>query len=159
MMRQIPLDDVQAVLELLALQTTAYLVEAELIGYKDIPPLRDSPLTLRCSKETFTGYYVNDREEGREELAGAIAWEEKGTELTITRLMVHPRHFRQGIASALIRHALTTNPQAGRFVVSTGEANLPAVRLYEKFGFHRTGRRTIAPSIALVTFEKIRGLQ
>ncbi|SEG78220.1 N-acetyltransferase [Paenibacillus sp. UNC499MF] len=158
MMRPIPLDDVQAVLELLALQSSAYLVEAELIGYKDIPPLKDSPLTLRCSKETFTGYYLNDPEE-REELAGAIAWEENGTELTITRMMVHPRHFRQGVASALIRHALAANPQAGRFVVSTGEANLPAVSLYEKFGFHRTGKRTIAPSVALVTFEKRRSIQ
>ncbi|MVP02004.1 GNAT family N-acetyltransferase [Paenibacillus lutrae] len=157
MIRQIPKEDVQAVLELLALQTASYIVEARLIGYQEIPPLKDSPLTLRCSKETFNGYYLTETEaQGHSEvLAGAIAWERSGSIVTITRMMVHPGHFRKGIASQLMRHLLERHPDASKFVVSTSETNEPAILLYSKFGFRPSGARTIAPSVTLVTFARM----
>ena len=91
-------------------------------------------------KETFYGYYV-DGQEGPK-LAGAISFEREGSIVTICRMMVHPDFFRRGIASSLLQHILIEQEREGatRFIVSTGSANSPAIRLYEGFGFIVTTR-------------------
>ncbi|WP_331436860.1 GNAT family N-acetyltransferase [Gordoniibacillus kamchatkensis] len=91
-------------------------------------------------------------EEG--ELAGAIAYECEGGTITISRMMVHPHYFRRGIASKLLRHVFALEPDAARYVVSTGALNAPALKLYESAGFEEQYRREIAPGIELVTLAK-----
>jgi ribosomal protein S18 acetylase RimI-like enzyme len=148
MIRKLAFDTNEKALELLQLQMCAYRVEAELIGFDDIPPLKDTISSIREAKETFYGIYMGD------ELAGAISYETFGGEVTICRVMVHPDHFRKGIASSLLQHVLKVEQAAERIYVSTGAKNEPAVRLYLTHDFREHARRVIGPDIELITFVK-----
>ncbi|KRE91328.1 hypothetical protein ASG89_34260 [Paenibacillus sp. Soil766] len=153
-MQQLVLQTNDEILPLLALQIASYRVEAELIGFDDIPPLKDGIQSIREAKEIFYGFFVDDHE-GRS-LAGAISFEREGCIVTICRMMVHPNFFRRGIASSLLQHIMKEQELAGvaRFIVSTGTANLPAIRLYEGYGFIRKRVFTVPPGVSLTTFER-----
>lgn len=58
-------------------------------------------------------------------------------EIHITNLAVSPKHRRKGIADALLRTILDMGRREGyRFVyLEVRRSNLPAIRLYEKWGF------------------------
>ncbi|MDR6555607.1 GNAT family N-acetyltransferase [Paenibacillus qinlingensis] len=144
----------EEILTLLALQIASYRVEAELIGFDDIPPLKDGIQSIREVKETFYGYFVDDHE--KQTLAGAISFERDGCIVTICRMMVHPTFFRKGIASSLLQHILIEQEREGamRFIVSTGSANLPAIRLYEAHDFIVRRVFTVPPGVSLTTFER-----
>lgn len=152
--QQLVLQTNEEILTLLALQIASYRVEAELIGFDDIPPLKDGIQSIREAKETFYGFFVDDHE-GRS-LAGAISFEREGCIVTICRMMVHPNFFRKGIASSLLQHIMKEQELAGaaRFIVSTGTANLPAIRLYEGYGFIQRRIFTVPPGVSLTTFER-----
>lgn len=147
MIRELSLEDRDTVQQIWGLQHMAYPLEAELIGFSEIPPLLDTFDTIRTSGETFFGY-IND--EG--DLIGAIAVESEEAQVTISRMMVHPGHFRKGIAGNLIRHVLETYHEAPMFIVSTGTRNTPAVTLYEKFGFVKDHAFEVAPGVELTEF-------
>ena len=118
----------QAVLQL---QRLAYRVEAELIGSDGIPPLRETLEELRTCGEEFLGSLV----EGQ--LVGAISWRFGADTIDIHRLVVHPAHFRRGIATALVRGTLEIEPTAKRAIVQTGAQNAPAAALYQREGFEQ----------------------
>ncbi|SDP11705.1 Acetyltransferase (GNAT) family protein [Paenibacillus sp. yr247] len=144
----------EEILLLLSLQIASYRVEAELIGFEDIPPLKDGIASIREANETFYGFFVNEENQNR--LAGAISYSREGCIVTICRMMVHPNFFRRGIARSLLQHILIEQEQNGalQFIVSTGTANLPAIQLYQSFDF--TVRRvfTVPPGVSLTTFER-----
>lgn len=135
-------------------QIPAYRVEAEIIGFDGIPALRETVEQLMQSTETFYGYL-----EG-EELLGAIACEQDepggqgASQVDITRLVVHPDHFRKGIAGMLLHYVFTLHGDAERFVVHTGAKNRPAIQLYEKYGFALIGEREVAPNFYLAELVK-----
>ncbi|GGO07611.1 GNAT family N-acetyltransferase [Saccharibacillus kuerlensis] len=138
--------------ELLRLQTTAYRLEAKLIGFDEIPPLADTVDTLKRSRDVFYGYTVQSGK-----LVGAVAVEEERPgELTLTRMMVHPDFFRQGIASRLIEYVFANYPEFPIYIVSTGLKNEPARRLYERFGFVPFKSEYIAPGVELMTMKRER---
>lgn len=125
----------------------AYPLEAKRIGFMEIPPLQDTFDTIRLSGETFFGYVNEDGD-----IIGAIAVEPEQKQVTISRMMVHPGHFRKGIAGTLIQHVLESYKEAPKFVVSTGTLNTPAVNLYEKFGFVKDHVFEVAPGVELTEF-------
>lgn len=147
MISKLSLEDRDTVQQIWSLQHMAYPLEAERIGFMEIPPLQDTFDTIRLSGETFFGY-VN--EEG--DIIGAIAVEPEQKQVTISRMMVHPGHFRKGIAGILIQHVLESYKEAPKFVVSTGTLNTPAVNLYEKFGFVKDHVFEVAPGVELTEF-------
>lgn len=106
------------------LQQRAYQVEADLIGVSDFPPLQQTPA----------------------QLVGALTIEQE----TITRLVVAPDYFRQGIAKHLLRHALVKHRL---HFVSTAAANLPAIALYQQFGFRQVDQVN-RDTIVLVTLKR-----
>ncbi|WJH37137.1 GNAT family N-acetyltransferase [Paenibacillus sp. CC-CFT747] len=132
MIRLLNLNDNREALQVLALQQASYRVEADIIGFEDIPPLMDSMDSLRRSGESFLGSFED------EELAGMLAYTKAKGQVTICRLGVHPDYFRKGTASRLLLHLEAAEPEISRFVVSTGSLNEPAVRLYKKHGFEPT---------------------
>ena len=148
MIRHLDLSDERQVLEILDLQRASYPVEARLIGSFDIPPLKDTADTLRRCGETFYGFF----EKGR--LVAAISCKREDDILDIHRLMVHPDHFRKGIARALVEHVAKKAGTAGRIVVSTGTKNIPARRLYRSLGFEETGQAEVQPGLGVTSFEK-----
>jgi ribosomal protein S18 acetylase RimI-like enzyme len=83
-----------------------------------------------------------------------LAYEFEGGFIIISKMMVHPDHFKKGIASKLIDYLFRIYSHAWRVKVSTGAKNYPAIRLYQKHGFVKTGERKIDNALTLFTFEK-----
>ncbi len=134
--------------EVFSIQIISYQVEAELIGYSDIPPLKDTVGLLQRSGETFYGYYLNG------ELCGAISFKADNQVIDIHRLMVHPDYFRKGIAKKLLEFVENNKGNNKTIIVTTGSKNLPAVNLYLKNGFSNLGEKKVASSIFLTHFKK-----
>lgn len=133
--------------KLLEIQMPAYKVEAEIIGYDDIPPLKDTVNTLKQCGETFFGYYIN------EELCAAISLKVIDNEVDIHRLIVHPDHFRKGIAQKLLTF-IERQFDKRIIIVATGSKNKPAITLYKKNGFRITKEVQVNEHLSLTYFEK-----
>ncbi|WP_180953606.1 GNAT family N-acetyltransferase [Bacillus sp. T33-2] len=134
--------------EMLALQRAAYQVEADLIGTDNIPPLKETVGELAGSGETFIGYYIFGK------LAGAVSYKAAAGQVDIHRVMVHPDHFRKGIAAHLIRWVEEAEAGAREMVVSTGADNTPAVALYKKLGFEPAGETIVGGGLRIAHFKK-----
>ena len=106
----------------------SYAVEATILGVEDFPPLRRSCHSYANSTNAFIGYYQDQA------LAGIIEIEQSEELIDINSLVVHPSHFRQGVAQSLIQHVFNQYGDIS-YVVETGVLNLPAIKLYEKLGF------------------------
>ncbi len=148
MIKQIDFHDKAILQELFELQRVSYLIEAELIDFFEIPPLMESIDDFTKCGETFLGYF------DKGELAGAISFTIEGSELTICRMVVHPNHFRKGIAQNLLKAILETHPEINIYIVSTGKENTPAKNLYLKNGFQLVCDMEVAPGLFISNFEK-----
>ncbi|WP_404451001.1 GNAT family N-acetyltransferase [Virgibacillus necropolis] len=141
--------DKSEVQNILNVQLLAYQVEANLIEFDGIPQLNDTVDSIMGSNETFIGYKYE------RELAGFISYEALEDELDICRLVVHPNYFRKGIASKLLNYVMSENSEVNRFTVSTGSKNIPAISLYERFGFTPYQKVEVATGIYITLLEKI----
>ena len=133
--------------QLYSLQKKAYAVEAKLIGFDGIPPLVETFNQFLHCTETFIGFFVDDT------LAGAISYKDDNGMIEICRLVVHPDHFRKGIAQALLTHLQRTIPWK-KLSVSTGALNMPARKLYEKNGFTHKKDVEVAPQFFISLYDK-----
>ena len=86
------------------LQRASYRIEADLLGARTLPALKESPRRLRKTREHFLGAYEGER------LVGAISWKRTGALVDIHRLVVHPDRFRRGIAGALLARSRSSSP-------------------------------------------------
>lgn len=148
MIRVFPTTSREAATRMWQLQQAAYRVEAELIGWDDLPPLRETVEQLMESEETFVAYI----EEG--ELAGALSYQKRGDQLDIYKMIVDPKHFRKGIARQLLIHLETIYADVKTIVVSTGARNEPAVQLYLRQGYESAGTKEVAQGLELAFFRK-----
>jgi GNAT superfamily N-acetyltransferase len=124
----------------LAVQHAAYAIEADLIGYPQLPPAHETLEALQA-----TGEEVWLCEEGGE-LVGVVGLEHFEDEILIARLFVAPSAFRRGVGRALVEHAVAK--ARGRPVrVGTGARNAPALALYEGLGFRRVNDGEPAPGV------------
>ena len=114
--------------EIYTLFQESYLIEADLIGIKNFPPLSRSVSNIQKSKTQFWGMYIASN------LAAAAEIEIKDNLLDIHSFVVSPKHFRQGLASSLLNYLLRST-ECNSAVVETASANKPAILLYKKFGF------------------------
>ena len=146
--RQIDLEGIMECAEVLELQRKSYRIEADLIGTDEIPPLKESFEELQDCGETFIGCYI----EGR--LAGAISFKKEGEVIDIHRMMVHPDFFRRGIARKLLSQL--EQDGCSQMIVSTGAANTPAVKLYEKLGFERQHDSVVGDGLVIAHFKKVK---
>jgi len=134
--------------EVLNIQIPSYKVEAEIIDFYDIPPLKDTVYTLQQCGETFFGYYLN------EELCGVISIKVENSIIDIHRLMVHPKHFKKGIAKMLLDFIENDIEGFEKIIVSTGSKNTPAVTFYLKNGFSKTEEIRITERLSITKFKK-----
>lgn len=123
----------------------AYEVEAALLGVADFVPLHRGTDEIRDADSTYLGAFV------AAELA-AVAELETPPQgpVNVASLVVLPRHFRQGLATVLLRHVIEEHGRRG-VTVSTGAANEPALGLYAKLGFAEHRRWRTADGIPMVT--------
>ncbi|WP_028400554.1 GNAT family N-acetyltransferase [Ectobacillus panaciterrae] len=148
MIQKIDLIDDTLLFTLFQLQKASYLVEADLINFYGLPPLQESLQDLQTCGETFLGYFENG------ELTGAVSYTSKAQELTICRMIVHPNHFRKGIAQLLLKELEREESGYSIFHVATGRDNIPAKKLYLKNGFQWKEDREVAPNFFISMFEK-----
>ena len=133
------------------LQQASYAVERDLISYDDFPPLRVTAADIQQEPDTFLGVWDAAR------LAGAISFTLTPQLLDIGRLIVHPGYFRRGIGGTLLQSVERYAIAGQQLTVSTAEANHPAVALYEKHGYRRLQRTTLANGLVLVRLVKAGG--
>ena len=148
MIHRLSMEDENIIKEVLTLQQEAYRVEAELIDFMDLPPLRDDRESLKASHEAFYGFYVE------EELAGIISFEIEENILDICRVAVKPTFFRRGIAEKMLSYIIEIHPRIHKLLVSTGSNNFPAVRFYKKHGFSKYEEQEIREGLVISKFEK-----
>ncbi|WP_338472876.1 GNAT family N-acetyltransferase [Niallia sp. XMNu-256] len=147
MIKKIDINNSKNAEDVLNIQMPSYKVEAEIIGSYEIPPLRDTVYTLQHCRETFFGYYENDV------LCGVISIKIDDYDVDIHRLIVHPNHFRKGIAQLLLNF-IETKCQIETIKVATGSKNIPAVRFYKKNGFRNIKEVIVNEQLSLTFFEK-----
>ena len=124
----------------------AYRHEAKLLGVSEFPPLAE---TLEDLNRNFNLFWGHDQEG---ELSGVIELDVSRDPVEICRLVVKPACFRLGIGSALVQAAVDLG-QA--LQVMTAQANIPAIKLYERHGFqivHVDEHRVVG--LPLVTLER-----
>lgn len=148
MIIRLNLKDVENARKVLDVQLNSYRVEARLISFDGIPPLKDSVESLIQCDEIFYGYFIDDV------LAGIISYKVIENVLDIHRVAVHPQFFRRGIADRLIGFVEEVENDIEKIVVSTGKENIPAVSLYLKKGYIKTGDVEISKGIYITEFEK-----
>ncbi|KGR76170.1 GNAT family N-acetyltransferase [Ureibacillus sinduriensis] len=148
MITKIDMTNPKLVKEVLDIQLASYKVEAEIIDFHELPPLKDTVETLQRCTETFFGYYL----EG--ELCGVISVKMEEGIIDIHRLMVHPNHFRKGIAKKLLNFIESNNEGFKAMIVSTGSKNTPAVTFYLKNGFSIMEETKITESLSITSFKK-----
>lgn len=135
--------------KVLDVQIPSYQAEADLIGFDDLPPLKDTVKSIMNTDEHFYGYFIH------EELAGAISYTKENELLDIHRLIVHPHYFRRGIGGTLLQFILDLETEAKKAVVSTGAKNVPAKALYKRFGFIEKSDQEVAPDFFITHLEKV----
>lgn len=148
MIRKINQKDKEIAKEIESLQKLSYRVEAEIIGYSAIPPLEESINDITNSEGVFLAFFEE------QQIAGILAYEFKEDFIIISKMMIHPNHFRKGIASNLIDYLFRLDLDNLRVKVATGAKNYPAIRLYQKHGFVKTAERIIDSLLTISTFEK-----
>jgi ribosomal protein S18 acetylase RimI-like enzyme len=146
--RPLDLGDDQTLREIVDLQQASYAVEAELIGAESLPPMHDTPETLRASGETF----LADQDGGR--LLGIVSYKRDGGTVDIHRLAVHPSAFRTGVARRLLDALEDREQGATHWTVGTGAGNVPARTLYERRGFAVTEEREVGLGIRWVRMDR-----
>lgn len=131
------------------IQRAAYAEEARLIGFGDIPPLRESAVDVRNLTDLdWRGAHVDGV------LAAIIGWRSVGPdEIEIDRLAVHPAYARRGLGRRLVEAV----PRVRRTVVSTGAENGPARALYEGLGFTFERVSEVEPGARIVTYRRQSG--
>lgn len=131
-------------------QIAAYTVEAAIIGAKAFPPLHGTLDELLASRDEAYVYLLGS------DVVGAIFLEMTASSVLISKLIVKPDFFRQGIASSLISYSLILYPDTG-FEVGTGSANFPALALYRSFGFRITEERLLEDDISISRLQRPSG--
>lgn len=126
------------------LWVAAYTVEARWLGVENFPPLSRTARDFRDAGSRFLGAFRGRR------LVAAVELEARadGGRL-IAGLVVDPREFRRGHASALLAHVLAL-PRAGPVAVSTGADNAAALALYRRFDFVEVARRRTSIGVEVV---------
>lgn len=128
---------------IVALQRRAYRVEAELVDFPALPPLKESPSDIMASDEVFHGVTIQSR------LVAMLAVHSSTQGTRISRLCVAPENTGRGYATRLLRHVLESASLP--VTVTTAAKNLPALALYGKLGFVTDQTHPSKEGLELVT--------
>jgi ribosomal protein S18 acetylase RimI-like enzyme len=139
--------DPDVALRVRELQRAAYCVEAELIGYDQMPPLREEVTDILRLELTILGAVEDDG------LIGVLGYARASDTVDIDRLAVEPARFRRGVGRMLLDGLHRCESDADRFEVSTGAANRPAIALYEAMGYRLTSEE-VSHDVRLAHFAR-----
>jgi ribosomal protein S18 acetylase RimI-like enzyme len=132
--------------EIVDLQQASYAVEADLIGFDQIPTQHET-----ASQVSQLDLIVLGAVEGDGRLVGILGYRRVDDLVDIDRLAVHPSWFRKGVARSLMHDLHRREHDAATFEVSTAAGNTPAIALYASLGYRR---EPDLPSPAGLTFAR-----
>lgn len=136
--------------KIVKLQQSSYKIEAEIIGFDGIPPLKDTVDDVKRCDEIFYGFYVENV------LASLISYKIDENTLDIYRVAVHPCYFKKGIATQMINYIEEINRGIKKIIVSTGLKNQPAINLYLSLGFKKVNEIEVERDFYIALFEKLK---
>ncbi len=125
--------------QILRLQKTAYLSEAELHDDFDIPPLTQTLDQLRADFSSRTVLKIID---SSEIVATGQVRFSQGTSY-IGRMAVWPERQGKGIGSLLLASLETAFPQASRAELFTGEHSASNLAMYKRRGYREFKRERL----------------
>jgi ribosomal protein S18 acetylase RimI-like enzyme len=117
--------------ELFNLQRSAFESEAEMIGSRDIPALKES---YEHFCEDFDNWTVLIMRDVSGRITGAVRFRKTDDHIDIGRLMVAQEHRNKGIATGLM-YAVEEVSEAGTFELFTSSKSYTNIKLYEKLGY------------------------
>jgi len=123
--------------ELLTLQRAAYLSEARLYQYFELPPLTETLAEVRAAIGSVT---VLKAVAGTR-IVGAVRGRAEGDACYVGRLAVAPDLQGNGIGTALLRAIEERFPGVPRFELFTGGRSADNIRLYQRHGYVERDRR------------------
>ncbi len=147
MIKKLNLQDQELTIETRKVFQASYAIEAEILKAVDFPPLKRTLMEYSETETDFYGYYTQHT------LSAVVEIKIDDDSIHIQSLVVDPQFFRLGIAGKLLDYVFahfTTDV----FTVETGLDNLPAVRLYKKFGFVESKQYDTDHGIRKIRFEK-----
>ena len=105
-----------------------------------------APWSKRLFRETLSfplSFNLVIRKKVDNKVAGYANFYVIGDEVQILNIAVAPESRKEGYATRLLRHAIAYWASAGgkEFFLEVREGNSEAIRLYEKLGFVKVGRR------------------
>lgn len=146
-LRDIETKDFAQAQQMLVIQRNAYAVEAELIGFDEIPARYETVEVIQNLPGISCGLFIEER------LVGFITVEAAENTVEITKLCIDPTYFRARLATTLLEHVIDI--YKGKLIyVHTGKHNGPAKRLYSKLGFEPSAEFEPEPGVTLIRFTR-----
>ncbi|WP_432738622.1 GNAT family N-acetyltransferase [Maridesulfovibrio sp. FT414] len=136
--------------QILALQKTAYLSEAEIYNDFNIPPLLQSDDEIE--KEFSSHLFLKIELEG--EIIGSVRACEKDGVCHVGKLIVSPEHQNKGLGSALLRGIEAHYPSVRAYELFTGSRSLKNLHIYAKHGYMIRDSRKVSPSLTISFLRK-----
>lgn len=146
-LKEVPLKEFSQAQQMLEIQRNAYAVEAELIGFDEIPARFETIEVIQNLPGTSYGLYIEER------LIGFVTIEASEKTVEITKLCIDPTYFRARLATTLLEHVLSIHEDKLVYV-HTGKHNGPAKRLYTKLGFEPSAEFEPEPGVTLIRFTR-----
>ena len=136
--------------DILALQKTAYLSEAELCQDFTIAPLQQTmdQIIHEFSEGIFLKALIEDR------IIGSVRAEEDGETCYIAKLIVHPEYQNIGIGSLLLKEIENRFFHLQRYELFTGHKSSRNLYFYKKHGYIELMKKPLTPKQILVFMEK-----
>jgi GNAT superfamily N-acetyltransferase len=128
-------------------QKEAYQREARLIGFERLPPLVETFQDFLEKPEHWVSAHFGS------EFRGGLAYEVGANKISISKLFVCPKHFRETIGRTLLTSLLNRFKQMA-FEVQTAQRNHPALKLYASCGFRETNRFLSKEGLELIKLHR-----
>lgn len=137
---------------ILALQKVAYASEAQRYDDWTIPPMVETPESVRDDIERHV--VLKAIVDGR--LAGSVRGVVTDGVCEVCRFSVDPALQRRGIGSALLVAIEREFPDVDAFELFTGNRSVENLRLYERHGYRVMPERTkvLSPDVSLIFLSK-----
>ncbi|MEK7433703.1 MAG: GNAT family N-acetyltransferase [Cyanobacteriota bacterium] len=145
---KININDFKIASEILKIQKESYKIEADLLNYYDLPPLKETEEDLIHSKEEFWVYKIENK------ICAVISFILEKEFLDIYRLFVSPEYINKGIASKLLKKIEKEFDKVSFFKVQTGLKNKPAINFYKKHNFNLIEIEKINDDLEIAKFRK-----
>jgi ribosomal protein S18 acetylase RimI-like enzyme len=135
--------------EILALQYLAYQSEAELLGNKDIPPLKQTfeSITDEFSKSLFLKATDNGK------IIGSVRASVSEGTLYVGKLIVHPSSQGQGIGTRLLQE-IEYISECECLELFTSSKSVRNIRLYERLGYTIFKKEKISEELVFIYLHK-----